>query len=536
MKKIATILIVCLFSFSIVSAASFAATGIPGTPNLYHNNYDGLSNYTITMNMWWGNNGTSWVLYENNAVILTQTLVDNSPDAQTASFNITGKQNGSYSYRCDLRNSFGTTNSKTITVNVTNGGSGTNVPAIPTGLSALASGTSQINVSWNAVTGAASYDLEVDGNIIANASSPYAHSGLGAGTTHNYRVRAKNANGSSAFSSIVSATTETGGSTSIYNIYYGNIHNHTAISDGSGTPDQAYNYAKNVSKLDFFSIADHSGGLTGSNWTETKTAADKYNQDGVFASFWGFEWTSSTLGHVAIINSPDYCSTGSVSSFPALVTWVSTRDCLAFFNHPGRQDSTGQEFSHFATTASDRFVGMELWNKNDGFMEYYYNDGYYRNDGNKSYFDEANSRGWKIGAAGAEDNHTANWGNYTNFRTAVLATAKTRAAIYDALKARRFFSTLDKNIKMYFEFSGNQMGAVVNAGTYNAVIKLSDGDGETFSSVELIKNGILANTWNPNSGTPEISQSISASSGDYFYVRVKQPDGGEAVSSPIFIR
>jgi hypothetical protein len=69
---------------------------------------------------------------------------------------------------------------------------------------------------------------------------------------------------------------------------------------------------------------------------------------------------------------------------------------------------------------------MELWNKNDAFSTYYYNDGYYTNDGNKGYFDEANVRDWKIGAAGANDNHSGTWGTENNYRLAVLATAKTK--------------------------------------------------------------------------------------------------------------
>ena len=42
-----------------------------------------------------------------------------------------------------------------------------------------------------------------------------------------------------------------------YNVYYGQFHSHTEVSDGSGTPDDAYRYARDTAKLDFFSISDH---------------------------------------------------------------------------------------------------------------------------------------------------------------------------------------------------------------------------------------------------------------------------------------
>jgi len=81
------------------------------------------------------------------------------------------------------------------------------VPAVPTGLTASAVSTSQINVSWGASSGATGYDLEADGAVQSNITSPYAHTGLTASSTHSYRVRAKNTAGTSAWSAAASATT-----------------------------------------------------------------------------------------------------------------------------------------------------------------------------------------------------------------------------------------------------------------------------------------------------------------------------------------
>ncbi len=323
-----------------------------------------------------------------------------------------------------------------------------------------------------------------------------------------------------------------------YNTYYGSLHNHCNVSDGTGTPSQAYAYARDTAQLDFFGLADHAEQISSSEWTNIKNTADSYNQDGIFVAFYGFEWSHSTIGHVSVINTTDYCksTSSSTNTFAELVTWLSSRNGVAFFNHPGRQDSTGVEFNHFTTTPSSKFVGIELWNKNDAFDVYYYNNGYYSNDGNKGYYDEANTYGWKVGAAGAHDNHSASWGTSNDYRLAVLATEKTKAAIYEALQNRRFFSTLDKNVTMSFELNEAQMGAVISAGTYNAVIKVGDGNSELFTEIKLIKNGATIHTWTPNSTNPNITQSITTTSGDYYYIKVKQTDGDEAVSSPIYIQ
>ncbi len=328
-------------------------------------------------------------------------------------------------------------------------------------------------------------------------------------------------------------------SSSVYNVYYGHLHNHTSVSDGKGTPSQAYAYSRDTAKLDFFGIADHSNSINSIEWTDAKNAAESYNQDGSFVTLWGFEWSSSgNYGHVTIINTPDYCShtNSSTDTFTELVSWLSSRNGVAFFNHPGREDFARKEFDHFSSTPNTKFVGMELWNKNNAFSEYYYNDGYYSNDSRKGYFDEANSRGWKIGAAGSSDNHRGTWGTDTDYRLAVLATAKTRTAIYDALKNRRFFSTLDKNLTLSFTINGSQMGSTISAGTYTAVINGGDGNSETFSEVKLFKNGAAVYTWTPNNKNPNIAQSLTTTSSDYYYTKVKQADGNEAISSPIYIQ
>ncbi len=319
-----------------------------------------------------------------------------------------------------------------------------------------------------------------------------------------------------------------------YSVYYGHLHNHCNISDGVLTPAQAYQYAKETGGLDFFSLSDHSGSITAGEWTAMKAAADLYNTPGFFTAFWGFEWTENVLGHVTVINPTNYITTASpYNTFQGLCTWLNSNECVAFFNHPGRNNSTGLEFDHFATTPTDKIVGIELWNKTDRFETYYYTDGYYSGDGNMSWYDEALFRGWNVGASGSEDNHSGTWGTMAQSKLAVLAPANTREDIMAALKARRFFTTYDRNMALSFTIGGSQMGSTITGATYDLQISATDADNETFTVVQLLKNGQVISTWNPASSTPVISGSLTCFGGEYYYIRVKQADGDEAVSSPI---
>jgi chitinase len=90
------------------------------------------------------------------------------------------------------------------------------VPAVPTGLTATAASETQINVSWTSSTGATGYDLEIDSTTVSDVTSPYSNTGLSAGSTHTYSVRAKNSVGDSAWSTSVSATTSSSPSTSTW--------------------------------------------------------------------------------------------------------------------------------------------------------------------------------------------------------------------------------------------------------------------------------------------------------------------------------
>lgn len=80
-------------------------------------------------------------------------------------------------------------------------------PAIPTNLMATSDETT-ITIMWYQVLHADSYEVEIDGQIAANGvETRYVHSGLAAGTSHTYKVRAKNISGYSDWSGAIAIST-----------------------------------------------------------------------------------------------------------------------------------------------------------------------------------------------------------------------------------------------------------------------------------------------------------------------------------------
>jgi len=109
-------------TFAVDIAPADGAATVPGVGELSSDNgWDtGLldGDYRITMNLWWGENGSRFTLFENGSEISSQWLTPGTPAAQTAWADVAGRPNGTYVYTGVLTNSKGSTETKSLTVQV----------------------------------------------------------------------------------------------------------------------------------------------------------------------------------------------------------------------------------------------------------------------------------------------------------------------------------------------------------------------------------------------------------------------------------
>ena len=153
-------------------------------------------------------------------------------------------------YRVSAINSVGTGAASNVADATTDAAAPT-VPGAPTGLTATASGTSTINLSWDAPSndGGASisgYRIEVSSNggtswsnreaNTNTTTTTYSHTGLDAGTTRHYRVSAINSVGTGTASSTANATTDAAAPT-----VPGAPTGLTATASGTSTIDLTWN-------------------------------------------------------------------------------------------------------------------------------------------------------------------------------------------------------------------------------------------------------------------------------------------------------
>src|SRR5438874_5307339 len=132
----------------------------------------------------------------------------------SVSWNTTSTNNGSHTLTAVATDVLGVRwNSNPVTVTVSNGPPpDTTPPMVPTGLTASAVSSSQINLSWTASSdnvGVSGYRVYRNGSQIATTgATSFANTGLSPSTTYSYTVAAYDAAGNlSAQSSSASATT-----------------------------------------------------------------------------------------------------------------------------------------------------------------------------------------------------------------------------------------------------------------------------------------------------------------------------------------
>jgi hypothetical protein len=275
-----------------------------------------------------------------------------------------------------------------------------------------------------------------------------------------------------------------------FKIYLGNLHAHTAFSDGSGFPDEAFEHAEDAG-LDFMAITEHNhtnnifpkdpqgGEIIGSDpalYDALIQAAGQQTQAGSFVALAGQEFSSIGPGnHINVFGASqvipeDTVANGDYRAF--YQDWLPAHLEVPFiqFNHPWEQLNQGiqnygrhQFQGSFAQLrqASARVRTIEVMNGpglngNTGLPTIFKGEGAYK---------QFLSNGFRIGPSADQDNHRRTWGTLTDARTGVLAGELTASGIVDAILARRCYATSDSTLRVGFAVNDRIMGSEITATT-----------------------------------------------------------------------
>lgn len=333
-----------------------------------------------------------------------------------------------------------------------------------------------------------------------------------------------------------------------YNIYFGQLHSHSSYSDGSGTVNDAFNYAKNTAKVDFLAVTDHSNSLDNANtsnilngsgsaeWAGGHATADNYT-DGNFVGIYAYEMTwSNGTGHINTFNTPGFETreTAKYKNADGLKQYYDVLkqvpDSISQFNHPGQTFGDFNDFAYYDPQIDNLISLLEVGNGEGAVRSSNYFPSY-------EFYTRALDKGWHVSPTNNQDNHLGLWGNANTARTVILTDSLTRNSIYDAMRNMRTYATEDNNLRIKYTLNGEVMGTILKQkpDSVNIKVELEDPDNEILGNVSIISNGgkIVASQVIPtNKDTLEFSLAPDYS---YYYVRVDQIDKDIAVTAPVWV-
>ncbi|RKS77573.1 hypothetical protein CLV35_1266 [Motilibacter peucedani] len=296
-------------------------------------------------------------------------------------------------------------------------------------------------------------------------------------------------------------------------LVHADLHNHTLLSDGAGSPEDAF-AAMRAAGLDVAALTDHASVAPGfdipertrdnaeavarwtmaprsidaAGWARTGRLADEQDSPGEFTAVRGFEWTEPWLGHVNVWFSEDWTDVQELGGTRHLFDWLAERSApgpagtpaLAGLNHPGREPGRFDGFRYDARLA-DRVVSMEMFNRGDDYLF----EGWA--EGRPSPLLAALDAGWRPGLLGVTDEHGRTWGSAEGRgRGGLWVHEHSRAGVAEALRARRFFATRLSGLRLDAALDGVRIGSELPSPPRAARLELDVDRGPAWAGRELV--------------------------------------------------
>ena len=247
-----------------------------------------------------------WIDFNNDNQFSADELVfdagSTSKTAVNGTINVPANASGSTRMRVSMKYNAASTACETFgygevedyTVVIAGSTSDTQAPTTPTGLTASSITSSSAQLSWNASTdnvGVTGYDVYMGGTLQGTVATNSANvTGLSAGTSYSFYVKAKDAAGNTSGANNTYSLTTTGGTLTyctskgatsyewIDLVELNQISNTTAANGGYGNfTNLTATVARGASQTIFFSA-----GFKGSSYTEYWHVWIDWNQNGIF--------------------------------------------------------------------------------------------------------------------------------------------------------------------------------------------------------------------------------------------------------------
>ncbi|NQU11597.1 CehA/McbA family metallohydrolase [bacterium] len=347
-------------------------------------------------------------------------------------------------------------------------------------------------------------------------------------------------------------------------VFWGEIHSHSELSDGNGTPDEEYTYARDVALLDFACLTDHDHHLEQhpDRWEVVQAKAKEHSRPGAFVALLGYEARTQPAAGPSRGDLNVYYrrATGTLLDkvmLPVDPAVAGGQDVIIVPHSPlyGGDTRMGTRWPELAKLSPSLMPLVEVFSTH-GNSEYYDCPRHVLWQEHGQSVVDALRAGFRLGFIGSGDYHEVLSGNLLRIQdtprginhahmqargglAAVRADDLSRDALFDALRARRTYAT--SGIRAYVEFTvnGQLMGTEFRLASPEEPrrLRFAVAAPERIVKLELVRNGdtvadladgnwFVEGEWTDNDLLKE---------GTFYYVRATTEREDFAWSSPVWV-
>lgn len=335
-------------------------------------------------------------------------------------------------------------------------------------------------------------------------------------------------------------------------VKWADLHGHSNLSDGTGSPEDFLTYARDVAGLDVVCLTDHDHwGMEFLDehpeiWEFIQAETDRFHEPGRFVALKGYEWTSWVHGHRHVLyfdeGTPLYSSIDPDYETPAQL-WDALRGEQALtFAHHSAGGPIATNWDYAPPPELEPVTEVASVHGSSEAMDSPYRI-YSPLAGN--FVRDVLDRGYRLGFIGSGDSHDGHPGlahlasPSGSGLAALLTSDLTREGVYSALRERRTYATNGHRIVLRAAIDSHRMGTTIPASTQGdtSLLYVRAIGTAPLLGIEVIRSGELV-TQLAAEGVWDMATTVELEeleAGEYVYVRVLQEDRGAAWSSPFFV-
>jgi hypothetical protein len=331
-------------------------------------------------------------------------------------------------------------------------------------------------------------------------------------------------------------------------LVWGDLHGHSRLSDGTGTPDDYFSYARDVARLDVIALTDHD------HWgarpldehpelaQKSLQAALRFDDPGRFVTIPGYEWTNWLHGHRHVLYFDDEApilSTLDPATDRPDELWDALRgkNALTFAHH-----SAGEPVAtNWAYPPDPELEPLTEITSVHGVSEAADAPLLVRGAIAGNFVRDVLLQGHRLGFIGSGDSHDGHPGlgylmTGQSGLAAIFTEALDRPSLLAAMKQRSTFAT--NGIRPWLEvfIDDTFMGGSLPQSTQDHLLRVRYEATEPIERIDLVRSGRIAAIEGRGALSLDLSRKIPhLEPFEFHYVRIIETKGGVAWSSPIFV-